>query len=80
MLYNDKTAKLLNREKRYPNGANSPTEVYTYECPCKKGTIEYTTVPGFGDCYAMIHCEACKSQYDIETGCGYRWALKEKKF
>ncbi len=76
-VLNDSNATLLKEEEIYPNGANSPTVVYTYECPCKASTIEYVTVPGFNDRYLKINCERCEKKYKTVTGCGHLWELKE---
>ncbi len=75
---NDSNAKLLSTKELYPDGANAPTVVYTYECPCKNSTLEYVTVPGFNDRYLQINCERCKEMYKIITGCGHLWELERK--
>ncbi len=77
-MLNEKTAKLILFEKRYPNGANSPTEHYEYHCPCGKGKIVYENVPGFDDSYAFFECRNCEKKYDFRYGRGYRWELEEK--
>lgn len=75
---NNRTAKLLIQKELYPNGANSPTLYYEYECPCKKGKIIEENVIGFHDYYAFIKCKNCQTKYSIITGQGYRWKLEEK--
>ncbi len=74
-MLNDETAKLIKCEEVYTNGANSPTIVKTYECACGSGTIEYVTVPGFGDYYAKINCKACEEKYRMQTACGHYWEI-----
>ena len=76
--YNDSNAIKVKNEDVYPNGANSPTEVTTYKCPCKKGFIVYENVRGFGDRYAYFKCKACEKKYDFKYGCGHFWELEEK--
>lgn len=57
----------------YPSGANSPTRVTTYVCPCGQGTVEHHDVLGFSDEYTVIRCPACKKTYPlIELG-GAQW-------
>ena len=75
---NDRTAKVLLKEDRYPNGANSPTHHTEYACPCGKGKVIYENVPGFNDSYAWIECKTCSKKYDIEYGKGHLWELVEK--
>lgn len=75
---NDKTAKLLIEEKRYPNGGNSPTIHKEYACPCGQGKIIEENVPGFGDRFTRIDCISCADKYTVVEGCGHIWELKEK--
>ena len=49
-----KKTKLLLEEKRYPDGANSPTIYKEYECFCGKGKIIEERVVGFNDHYIDI--------------------------
>ena len=75
---NNDTAKLLLKEVRYPDGANSPTVHKEYACPCGQGKIVEECVPGFDDFWAEIECPQCKGEYRLVYGCGYRWELKKK--
>ncbi len=75
---NDRTAKVLLDEERYPRGANSPTRHIEYACPCGKGRVIEERVVGFGDYCAWLKCRRCKRKYEIETGCGHIWELVEK--
>jgi hypothetical protein len=75
---NEKNAKVLLDEDRYPDGANCPTRHIEYECPCGKGKIMHERVVGFGDYYTWIECKRCEKKYEIVTGCGYIWELDEK--
>ena len=75
---NDQTAKVLFKEDRYPDGANSPTRHIEYECPCGRGKIIDERVLGFGDYYAIIECKYCAKKYEVKTGFGYIWELEEK--
>lgn len=74
-MLNDKTAKLVMSENRYPNGANCPTAHREYECPCGKGRIIDERVVGFGDYTAWIDCPDCQKNYRVLTGCGHIWEL-----
>lgn len=76
---NDKNAQVILDENRYPNGANSPTRHIEYTCPCGKGKIIDERVVGFGDYYAYIECKRCEKKYEVVTGMGYIWELKEKE-
>ena len=76
---NDRDAKVLLMEDRYPDGANCPTRHIEYECPCKKGRIIHERVPGFDDYWTVIKCRRCKKIYEIESGYGYIWELVEKE-
>lgn len=75
---NDRNAKVLLDEDRYPDGANSPTRHIEYRCPCGKGKIIDERVVGFHDYYAWIECKNCEKRYEIVTGCGYIWELVKK--
>ncbi len=77
-MLNDESAKLIKCEEVYPDGANAPTIVKTYECACGMGTIDYATVPGFSDDYARIDCKACQEKYRIQLACGHYWELISK--
>lgn len=76
-MLNDKTAKIIFEEDRYPKGANSPTRHIEYKCPCGRGKIIDERVLGFADYYAYIDCPDCKKKYKINYGCGYIWELEE---
>ena len=75
---NDRTAKKILDEDRYPDGANLPTRHIEYECPCGKGKVVEERVVGFGDYWAELKCRRCAKKYEIVTGCGYIWELKSK--
>lgn len=75
---NDRNAKILLEEDRYPDGANSPTRHIEYACPCGKGKIIDERVIGFGDYYAWFECKKCEKKYELKTGCGYIWEVEEK--
>ena len=77
--YNDENATVILDEDRYPDGAHSPTRHIEYTCPCGKGKIIDERVVGFGDYYAYIECKRCKKKYEVVTGQGYIWELKEKE-
>ena len=77
--YNDENATVILCEDRYPDGANSPTRHIEYTCPCGKGKIIDERVVGFGDYYAYIECKRCEKKYEVVTGQGYIWELKEKE-
>ena len=63
----------LKEEDVYPDGANSPTRVTAYICPCGEGTVEYHRVVGFGDEYTVIRCPACEKTYSLIDLCGSQW-------
>jgi hypothetical protein len=77
-MINEKTAKLISKEERYPDGANSPTLHYVYECACGKGRVERVRVIGFHDEYTQIECRACAKRYEIRSGFGYAWEFVKK--
>ena len=76
---NDKTAKLLLEEERFPDGATSPTIHKEYECPCGQGRIVEDRVPGFGDWYAQLVCPSCAERYTLVEGRGHIWELCAKE-
>ena len=57
--------RLLNSRELYENGANSPTVVETYRCPCRRGTVVRTYVPGFNDDSYSLECERCLKKFDF---------------
>ena len=57
-----KTNKIETKDK-YPDGANSPTVVQTYECFCGKGKIIDENVIGFNDRTITLKCEHCQKEY-----------------
>ena len=75
---NNRTAKLLLKEERYPDGANSPTDHKEYLCPCGQGKIVEESVPGFDDLYITIECPQCNEKYRPVYGCGYLWELRKR--
>ena len=78
MELNDRNAKLLLKEERYPNGANFPTTHLEYKCPCGKGKIIDERIYGFGEYYSWIQCKKCSKIYELEHGKGYIWEVVEK--
>lgn len=57
--------RLLSRKELYEDGATSPTIVEEYRCPCRRGTVVRTYVPGFNDdCYSL-ECERCLKKFDF---------------
>ena len=77
-MLNDRNAKVLVRKDLYPDGANFPTYHTEYECACGKGRVIEERVAGFNDWWAKIKCRWCSRKYELEEGCGYIWAFKEK--
>ena len=77
-MINEKNAKLISKEETYPDGANSPTLRYVYQCACGKGRVVRERVIGFHDDYAWIECKFCQKRYQIRTGCGYAWGFEVK--
>lgn len=53
----------LGEKEEYPNGANSPTIITRYACPCGNGEIvEYNTI-GFDDHFVSLECKECLKKY-----------------
>ena len=57
--------RLLSSRELYENGATSPTVVETYRCPCRRGTVVRTYVPGFNDDSYSLECERCLKKFDF---------------
>ena len=76
---NDRTAKILLDEERYPGGASCPTRHIEYACPCGTGKVIDERVVGFGDYSAWLECDKCEKEYEIVTGCGNIWELVRNK-
>ena len=75
-----KIPKLISKKEIYEDGANCPTLVYTHECLCGKGTIDYCRVPGFSDEYCVWNCRDCKKKYhEIIDRIGDKWEVYPKK-
>ena len=55
--------KLISQKDTYPKGANSPTLVTTYRCPCGWGRIVIRDVRGFDDCTIQLECLLCLRKY-----------------
>lgn len=79
MSLNDRNARVILDENIYPDRADSPTRHIEYFCPCKRGKIVEERVVGFGDYWAEIQCKECAKKYEIISGCGYIWELKNKE-
>lgn len=58
-----KIPKKIKEEKVYPDDANCPTYITTYECLCGNGIIVEVNVRGFGDHFITIKCNKCLEQY-----------------
>lgn len=58
-----KKLKKIITEETYPDGANSPTYITTYECLCGKGKIVEENTVGFGDHFVTLKCSACLKKY-----------------
>ena len=67
--------KILKKYEEYEDGANIPTYVTVYKCPCKKGRIKHYRIPGFDDDYYTIECPVCDKKYDYVTRCGTDFEL-----
>lgn len=61
----------LSTEEVTPEGANVPTIVTRYRCPCRKGTIANERIPGFGEDYFVIECPVCDEKYGYVERVGY---------
>lgn len=59
-----KNLPILSREEEYRDGANSPTVVTRYACPCKQGEIVEKNTVGFHDRFISLKCEKCLQTYD----------------
>ena len=58
-----KDLRLIDTAKEYPNGANSPTLVTRYVCPCGKGEIVERNTVGFNDHFVTLKCDECLKTY-----------------
>ena len=58
-----KKMKKISVEEMYPNNANSPTYVTTYECLCGKGKVVEENTVGFNDHFVTLNCSVCKKKY-----------------
>ena len=63
--------KPLSTEEITPEGANVPTLVSRYRCPCRKGTVTNERIPGFGEDYFVIDCPVCDEKYGYVERVGY---------
>ena len=54
-----KKLKLIEKTDTYPDGANSPTVITKYVCPCGKGQIIDENVVGFNDRVIYLKCKNC---------------------
>ena len=53
----------MRQEDVFPYGANSPTTVTVYKCPCGQGRIVDTNVVGFNDSCITLECKNCEKKY-----------------
>lgn len=58
-----KSLKKIESKDTYPDGANSPTVVTKYVCPCGKGEIVDENVIGFNDRTITLECKNCLKKY-----------------
>lgn len=71
-----KIPKVLKKEDKYPEGANSATIVTTYECFCGSGTIVEENTVGFNDDFITIKCKKClETYYDFVDKYGNDWKV-----
>ena len=70
-----KPTKVLEEKEVYADGANVPTLVKVHKCLCGKGTINYESIPGFGESYFVINCPRCDKKYQYIELCGYEWKV-----
>ena len=76
MRYEDKPIPMLiKRKKRRPRGANFPTVIEVYRCPCGRGKAEHHCVPGFDDDFYLLKCRRCKKRYTYVERVGNSWRL-----
>lgn len=54
---------LIERTEQYPDGANSPTVVTRYRCPCGKGELVEENTIGFNDHFVTLECKQCLKKY-----------------
>ena len=55
--------EFIESRDHYPDGANSPTVVTRYKCPCKEGEIVEENTIGFNDHFVTLECEKCEKKY-----------------
>lgn len=55
--------KKLKTKETYPKGANSPTVITKYVCPCGKGKIVESNTVGFNDHFVTLKCRKCLKTY-----------------
>ena len=72
---------LKSKVDEYPKGANSPTVVTRYACPCGKGEVVDRNTVGFNDRFVTLECRRCRRTYhpfvDI-VGCDFCFYEKEQ--
>lgn len=61
-------------KKDFGNGIN---EVVEYKCPCGQGKICSEAAWGFNDYAVWLECDSCAEKYNLYTGRGHLWELKE---
>lgn len=57
-----KNLVLKSETAEYPNGANSPTVVARYTCPCGAGEVVERNVVGFHDRTVTLECAECEKE------------------
>ncbi len=74
-----KSLKKIKSADTYPDGANSPTVITKYTCPCGKGQIVDENVVGFNDRVITLECKKCLKTYEYYIDIiGYDFRLYEK--
>ncbi len=49
--------------EKYPDNANTPTYITTYECLCGKGEIVEENTVGFNDHFVLLECTRCQKKF-----------------
>ena len=48
--------RLIKSKETYPKGANSPTIIKKYSCPCGRGKLVEENTIGFNDHFVTLEC------------------------
>ena len=74
-----KDLKLIRAYEKYPRGANSPTIIKKYKCPCGRGKIIEQNTIGFNDHFVTLNCRRCLKTYQPFVDiCGDSFELSSK--